>query len=287
MSKLSHLGYAVVILCLFLQASALTIQGQEAKGLIEQPFRTVRYYEDFIFFTTIDGRAFGYLNITDKGKVNAIYVLDEGETLHDDFQTREGLVIGNKNKSLIHFEPANRTLNYDDQFVSEDFAELNGFMSINDKAYVITDDCIRYYFQYEPGVWKFEKILMDKKTLNEGVQEFYQEFHFWPTEKLPERIFIITTAIFNKPDEEEKKLICYKWFVGADQTVDGTCSYENVLEYQEFRITDGWAYMRINGWTYVYDNTFTMKTRWENLATQFVAGHASTADHLTYLFKSN
>ena len=45
--------------------------------------------------------------------------------------------------------------------------------------------------------------------------------------------------------------------------------------------------MRINGWTYVYDHTFTMKTKWENLATQFVAGHATTADHMTYLFKSN
>lgn len=45
--------------------------------------------------------------------------------------------------------------------------------------------------------------------------------------------------------------------------------------------------MRIGGYTYVYDNTFSLKTRWENVPTQYAAGHVTTADHLTYLFKSN
>jgi hypothetical protein len=109
-------------------------------------------------------------------------------------------VIGNRNKSLIYFEPANRTLTHDDQFVNEDFKEMIGFMSINDKAYIATEDCVRHYYQYEKGVWKFEKLVLDTKTLNEGVEEHYVEFHFWPTSKLPERVFLITTAIFSKPD---------------------------------------------------------------------------------------
>lgn len=30
-----------------------------------------------------------------------------------------------------------------------------------------------------------------------------------------------------------------------------------------------------------------MRTKWEHLPTQYVAGHAVTADHLTYLYKTN
>lgn len=75
--------------------------------------------------------------------------------------------------------------------------------------------------------------------------------------------------------------------MGEEQTVDGTCSYEKTLDIISWRTTNNWAYMRIAEYTYVYDNTFSLKTRWENVPTQYVAGHASTADHLTYLFKSN
>ena len=45
--------------------------------------------------------------------------------------------------------------------------------------------------------------------------------------------------------------------------------------------------MRYGEQTYVYDNTLTMKTKWQQLPTQYVHGHAVTSDHLTYLFKTN
>lgn len=30
-----------------------------------------------------------------------------------------------------------------------------------------------------------------------------------------------------------------------------------------------------------------MKTKWEQTITQYIAGHAVTSDHMTYLFKTN
>lgn len=101
---------------------------------------------------------------------------------------------------MIVFEPENRTFEYNDRFVTEDFKELKAYKAINDRAYVITEDTVRYYYQYAKGEWKFEKELLNSAKLNEGVQEFYYDLFFWPTEKLPERIFVISTAIFSKPD---------------------------------------------------------------------------------------
>jgi hypothetical protein len=69
MCKSSSLGYTLLALLLITQVSTLTIQSSEARPYMEQPFQTVRFYQESIFFTTQDGRAFGYLNSTDKGKI--------------------------------------------------------------------------------------------------------------------------------------------------------------------------------------------------------------------------
>ena len=52
-------------------------------------------------------------------------------------------------------------------------------------------------------------------------------------------------------------------------------------------MTGRWAYLRMPDETYVYDDTLTMKTKWEQIPTQYIAGYAVTSDQMTYLYKTN
>jgi hypothetical protein len=82
-------------------------------------------------------------------------------------------------------------------------------------------------------------------------------------------------------------VVCFKWFEGEGQEVDGACSTEDTLEVRDFRLTKGWAYLSIGHKTYVYNNELKMKTKLTQQPTQFVNGHVVTQDHLTYQFNSN
>lgn len=86
-----------------------------------------------------------------------IYVLEDDERIVDEFTMGGKLIIGNRNKSLIHFEPENKTFEYDDRFINENFTELRAFKQVNDKAYVITEDSLIYYHLEADGQWVYIK----------------------------------------------------------------------------------------------------------------------------------
>lgn len=129
---------------------------------------------------------------------------------------------------------------------------------------MITEDHVRYYKQSSEGVWSFEKELISQKTLNPGIVEYYYDLYFFPTKKFPDRVILLTTAVFEKKEDEEsdKLLSCFKWFEREAQEVDGKCIIEDRIDIQDFRVTGKWAYLRMPTETYVYDETLTMKTKW-------------------------
>ena len=67
----------LTLITLLFIGSSLFTQGDEARSLIDQPFRSVRFVEESVFFTTNNGRAFGYLNSSDQGAVEVIYILED------------------------------------------------------------------------------------------------------------------------------------------------------------------------------------------------------------------
>lgn len=56
---------------------SLSLHTSQSKDILYEPFRTVRFMDDNIFFTLNSGRAFGYINISSRGEPEVIYQLED------------------------------------------------------------------------------------------------------------------------------------------------------------------------------------------------------------------